>query len=792
AGEVIESSADAPIAPETVAPESPVNVLPIGRDVVVPMEHEFVTPIAYEVVAPFVEAAIASAVDETSRYAGGEAFQSAADDDTAETADDDIVIAADDVSESHEPELNAPVDEVVTVTVDARESLAPILPAIPAASDAPPGIVNFAIEQEFNLSLAAAPLDGFTADEEPPVADDSLVTEDVGIVMDDDVSNVVHAIESGVLPSLDFDAMLEFAQPDVTPVADLQAEEFTTGNDELVASRFVRTEDDSVSELVDEFESSAQLPPLIFPMPSNFGARDQENEAVVVNEYSDATTPEYLDAFSIENVDPIANEYPDLIELDLSETTFDIGEISELSVPIDFRDFDAFNTVDEIADVTDAVAAAHTNAVTDIVFLDIPDVDAPALTPISLEVLDAPRAAGDIGFDLLDDSIESNADTFNLLNTLDASDIGLELMADNADALLLPPDDLDDLFGDADVPTAIVAAEATLVASSRCSELRTASHAEPENFVLRRRLGEALLEAGDRDEAIAELGAALAGAELANALADAADIADELVHVAGDEIAHHQKRLELAIRLGDQSRLRDAYLDLADNLVRRGEDLRAKAVYARVLEIDPWDDRARTALGDSAPPPPPPPAKQAAANSDEGHVSLADWLRDDDAPVSTRLRMREPDISGDEQDDFNALLKHFKEGVARSLGEDDYESHYDLGVAYKEMGLLDDAIGEFQMALRSRSNRLAAYEALGQCFIEQQSYKVAVTVLSRALHEPAIQDEQRVGVLYLLGISCEVLQRFDEARSYFQRVYATDIHFRDVGQRLADLERSVR
>lgn len=145
-------------------------------------------------------------------------------------------------------------------------------------------------------------------------------------------------------------------------------------------------------------------------------------------------------------------------------------------------------------------------------------------------------------------------------------------------------------------------------------------------------------------------------------------------------------------------------------------------------------------------------------------------------------------MSGDEQADFDALLEHFKEGVSRSLGEDDFEGHYDLGVAYKEMGLLDDAIGEFQKALRSRTHRLAAYEALGQCFVEQERFQVASTVLTRALHEPGLDDEQRIGVLYLLGHSCEALQRRDDARGYFQRVYATDIQFRDVAARLAALD----
>ena len=187
----------------------------------------------------------------------------------------------------------------------------------------------------------------------------------------------------------------------------------------------------------------------------------------------------------------------------------------------------------------------------------------------------------------------------------------------------------------------------------------------------------------------------------------------------------------------------------------------------------------------AAPPPP-------VARPDDTFVDLAGWLTDDGPPNDTRMRIREPAISGDEQADFDALLRHFKEGVARSLGEDDYESHYDLGVAYKEMGLLDDAIAEFQNAVRSRPHRLSAYEALGQCFVEQGRHQVAATVLARALREPGLDDDQRVGVLYLLAYSCEALQRRDEARGYYQRVYATDINFRDVAARLAALEQAHR
>ncbi len=342
------------------------------------------------------------------------------------------------------------------------------------------------------------------------------------------------------------------------------------------------------------------------------------------------------------------------------------------------------------------------------------------------------------------------------------------------------------------LPLASVAAEASALAQSRRDSLRNAVADTPLDWQLRRRLAEALFEAGEREAGLAELETALQGLLREEDFEGASEIADELVRVGAERVPYHQKRVEIAVRSRDQVRLRVAYLDLADTLLQSGDDARARAVYARVLEIDPTDERARAALGDAAPPlvhaRPSAPVTVDDGRSDDGPVNLADWLQDPSEPVSTRMRMREPVASGDEQADFENLLRHFKDGVSRSLGEEDYESHYDLGIAFKEMGLIDDAVVEFQKALRSRSHRLAAYEALGQCFVEQERFQVATTVLTRAMHEPGLNDEQRIGVLYLLAFSSEKLQRIDEARSYYQRVYATDTRFRDVARRLEDLD----
>ena len=178
------------------------------------------------------------------------------------------------------------------------------------------------------------------------------------------------------------------------------------------------------------------------------------------------------------------------------------------------------------------------------------------------------------------------------------------------------------------------------------------------------------------------------------------------------------------------------------------------------------------------------------SGGDADFVDLADWLRQDSAPRSTRMVAKDDKRIGDEQADFSDMLEKFKEGVAANVDDEDFDSHYDLGIAYREMGLIDEAVAEFQKALRGAAHRIRAYEALGQCFIDRNEYDVAITVLSRSLREPGLEDDDLIGVLYLLGYAAEENGQPRDAAAYYQRVFAIDIDFRDVGERLKSMSKA--
>jgi tetratricopeptide (TPR) repeat protein len=356
----------------------------------------------------------------------------------------------------------------------------------------------------------------------------------------------------------------------------------------------------------------------------------------------------------------------------------------------------------------------------------------------------------------------------------------------------------------------------TLAAAQSVEALQRALEENPSDYGLRRRLGEAMLESGDREGALRELEASMAGFERVDDLDSASSLADEIARLTPEAVRIHQKRVEFAFRTNDKTRLVAAYLDLGQALSDSGQPEKARAVYQRVLDLSPDDLRAQVALSaiaDSAPapaPPAPPPARggpspvstrpratparaQAAAPVASGDfVNLRELLRDPDQQRSTRIVVPEHEPTGDEEADFAEMLRRFKQGIAESVDAADYESHYDLGVAYKEMGLVDEAIAEFQKALRGPTNRLASYEALGVCFLEKGQYAAASALLSRALAEPGVTDDKAIGVLYLLGRASEELRRDDDAHGYYQRVMVMDIEFRDVAKRLSALDRPRR
>jgi len=336
---------------------------------------------------------------------------------------------------------------------------------------------------------------------------------------------------------------------------------------------------------------------------------------------------------------------------------------------------------------------------------------------------------------------------------------------------------------------------------------------DPDDPEAHQALGEALIEGGERDRGIEELDHATTGFENRGRLPHAQDLVDEILRLDPNSVRHRQKQVEFAFKSGDKTKLIAAYLELADTLLRSDLPDKARSVYQRVAEHDPGNARATAALAMLAPvaPAPPPPKAKAAARGAEQKtaardakmkvrdeaaeagefVDLSAMILDEELPErDTRMKVADEEPTGDEEQDFQDMLQRFKQGIDENIDEADFQAHYDLGVAFKEMGLLDEAIAELQKALRAPEGKLRSSEALGVCFVEKGAYVVAESILRRALDLPASGDQERLGIIYWLARALEEQGKRVEARDLYGRVFAVDIRFKDVGARAKALAKA--
>jgi tetratricopeptide (TPR) repeat protein len=143
-----------------------------------------------------------------------------------------------------------------------------------------------------------------------------------------------------------------------------------------------------------------------------------------------------------------------------------------------------------------------------------------------------------------------------------------------------------------------------------------------------------------------------------------------------------------------------------------------------------------------------------------------------------------------EQVDVEEVFAKFKEGVAQQIAVDDTQSHYDLGVAYKEMGLVDDALREFDLAARDSNRACVCHSMIGMIQLERGNLNEAIDAFGRALQSPDRSRDQEAALCYELGSAYEAKKLQKQALEHFQHCARIQPSFRDVQERIRRLQKT--
>jgi tetratricopeptide (TPR) repeat protein len=147
-------------------------------------------------------------------------------------------------------------------------------------------------------------------------------------------------------------------------------------------------------------------------------------------------------------------------------------------------------------------------------------------------------------------------------------------------------------------------------------------------------------------------------------------------------------------------------------------------------------------------------------------------------------------VPGGETVDVEAVFAKFKEGVAKQIDFDDAQSHYDLGVAYKEMGLFDDAIREFETASLDAHRACVCQSMIGMIHLERGNLNAGIDAFVRGLQAPERTREQEAALCYEIGAAYEVKKMSARALEYFGQTARLMPNFRDVHERIRKLQAS--
>ena len=142
--------------------------------------------------------------------------------------------------------------------------------------------------------------------------------------------------------------------------------------------------------------------------------------------------------------------------------------------------------------------------------------------------------------------------------------------------------------------------------------------------------------------------------------------------------------------------------------------------------------------------------------------------------------------------DVEAVFQQFKKGVEEQVAHDDSDTHFDLGIAYKEMGLIEDARREFQVAMSSPGRQCLCWTMIGLCYMEEGRATDAIEAFQSGLDVEHKTESEELGLLFELGVACEAAGRVEDAIKHLERVYARDPQFRQVSKRLSALQAAGR
>jgi tetratricopeptide (TPR) repeat protein len=259
------------------------------------------------------------------------------------------------------------------------------------------------------------------------------------------------------------------------------------------------------------------------------------------------------------------------------------------------------------------------------------------------------------------------------------------------------------------------------------------------------------------------------------------DIYGKIAELDTLNILSRQKMIQSALKLNSKEKAVKAYSFLYECLKKKKSDDAAEKILDKIENINPKAAILKEARGKKK--------EKAAVAEKAGAKKGLDFDELFEAEVS---EVKEPEEQIEEKaPSLDTLLREFKKKAKEELGMEDYSAHFNLGITYKEMDLIEEAIEEFKKAMKEKSWRLKSLEMLGLCHELIDEDKRAEDIYNMVIKTKNFRDDEKPAFLYHLGNLYARRNKFSDALAQYKKIVEIDQEFADVKKKIELLSKKM-